>query len=128
MEKTKDDMAAIKFGEKLKRLRKERNWSQDMLGAKLGVHGRHIGKYETGVVLPSASTLIKFAKLLNVTIDYLLLDEENSNRVSMASEIKDKELLSAVKSVDKMGEEEKKVIKTLIQAFVLKNHLDKVKF
>ncbi len=29
---------------------------------------------------------------------------------------------------DKMNEEEKKVIRTLIQAFILKKHLDKVKY
>ena len=44
----------MSFGEKRRRLRKERNWPQDTLGAELDIHGRHIGKYETGKVMPGA--------------------------------------------------------------------------
>lgn len=48
-------------GEKLRQLLKERNWSQDALGAALDIHGRHIGKYETGKVMPGADTLVNIA-------------------------------------------------------------------
>ncbi len=47
------------FGDKLRKLRKDRNWSQDTLGQKLGIHGRHIGKYENGQVMPGAEALIE---------------------------------------------------------------------
>ena len=48
-------------GENLRQLCKERNWSQDALGAALDTHRRHIGKYETGKVMPGADTLVNIA-------------------------------------------------------------------
>ena len=65
----------MSFGEKLRQLGKERNWSQDAFGAELDIHGRHIGKYETGKVMPGAETLLKITRVFSVSVDYLLLDE-----------------------------------------------------
>lgn len=60
------------FGEKLKQARRKFGWSQDDLGQKVGIHGRHVGKYENGRALPGAETIVRIAKVLNVSIDYLL--------------------------------------------------------
>ena len=64
-----------KFGEKVKKLRKDAGWSQDQLGEKIGIHGRHVGKYETGRALPGSETILKIAEVFNVSIDYLLRDD-----------------------------------------------------
>ena len=63
------------FGEKLKTLRKEKAWSQDDLAEKINADGRQISRYETDKMLPTAEVLVKIAKVLNVSLDYLLMEE-----------------------------------------------------
>ncbi len=110
------------LGEKLRKLRKVRNWSQDILGQKLGIHGRHIGKYETGKVMPGAETLMKIAKLFDVAVDYLLFDDSEAG----SAKIMDKSLLREFEVVDQMAEEDKNVIKSLIDAYIKKHQLEKI--
>ena len=110
----------MSFGEKLRHLRKERNWSQDVLGTELGIHGRHIGKYETGKVMPSADTLVKIARAFAVSVDYLLLDEAAPEP---AAALIDQALLKEFAAVDKMPEEDKAVVRSLIDAYIKKHQL-----
>ena len=110
------------FGEKLRQLRKNFDISQDILGEKIGIHGRHIGKYETGKAMPNADTLVRIAKLFNTSIDYLLIDDINNN-LSSTPNINDKTLLKEFEVVDKMDEKDKEVIKSLIDAYIKKNQL-----
>lgn len=108
------------FADKLRQLRKDRGWTQDKLAEKLDAHGRQIGKYELGLILPGAETLIKIAKVLNVSIDYLLLDDQ----VNPVNEINDPELLRLFQMVDTMDVEERKTIKSLIDAYVKKHQME----
>ena len=110
------------FGDKLRQLRKNFDISQDVLGEKIGIHGRHIGKYETGKAMPNADTLIKIAKLFNISIDYLLF-EENEKNISTTPNINDRTLLKEFEIVDKMDEKDKEVIKSLIDAYIKKHQL-----
>ena len=62
------------FGERLKRLRKERDVTQATLAEYLGVVSSAVGKYETiDNSYPSVEALIKISEFFNVSIDYLLL-------------------------------------------------------
>ena len=111
------------FGEKIKKLRKERGWSQDAFAEQVGIHGRHVGKYEIGRALPNAETLIRIAKALDVSLDYLFLEEGDPNP---ASRIRDRELLHAFETVDQMQDEDKRTIKSLIDAYIKKQQMERV--
>ena len=60
------------FQERLRRLRKERNLSQDEIGKSLNIDGRSVGNYESGNREPSLDTLVKLANFYGVSADYLL--------------------------------------------------------
>lgn len=61
------------FGERLRKLRKEADITQNQLAAHLGVIGSAVGKYErTPNAYPSIEVLIKIADYFNVSTDYLL--------------------------------------------------------
>lgn len=61
------------FGERLKRLRQDRNITQSELAAQLGVVPSAVGKYERiPNAYPSVDALIKIADFFGVSIDYLL--------------------------------------------------------
>lgn len=90
----------MSFGEKLRQLRKERNWSQGALGAELDSHGRYIGKYETGKVMPGAETLVKIARMIGVSVDDLLLDKATPEP---AAALTDRALPKEFAAVEMMG-------------------------
>ncbi len=60
------------FSVKLREFRKNRKWSQKELGERIGVSQVQIADYERGKNLPSTETLIKIAKVFNVSIDYMV--------------------------------------------------------
>jgi transcriptional regulator with XRE-family HTH domain len=108
------------FTDRLKQLRKEKGLTQDKLAKKIGVTGRHVGKYETGMSFPSFETLKKLADVLEVPVSFLL-EESTDNLASIP--IRDKELLEAFIDVDKMAAEDKNLIKALINLAVTKNKM-----
>ena len=57
----------------IKKLRKEKNWSQQDLAVKAGLSYNAITKIEQGVAEdPRMTTLIKIADAFNITIDELV--------------------------------------------------------
>lgn len=63
------------LGEKIVKLRKENNYTQEQLAEILDVSRQSISKWESNIVYPETSKLIHMSKLFNCTTDYLLLDE-----------------------------------------------------
>lgn len=64
------------LGKKLKEARKQAGLSQEQLSGKLGVSRSAVAKWETDKGLPDVDNLKILARLLNVSIDYLLDDDE----------------------------------------------------
>ena len=48
----------MEFREQLMELRKQRGWSQEQLGAKIGVTRQTVSKWETGDTTPELAKLI----------------------------------------------------------------------
>ena len=65
------------FGEKLKEARKNAGLSQEELAEKISVSRSAVAKWETDKGVPDVENLKAMAKLLDVSIDYLL--EENGS-------------------------------------------------
>jgi len=99
------------LGERIKIARIQKKMSQADLANAANVHQKNISKYEGGGVVPSALILKEMAKALGVTADYLLGSDQDDV-------IKDTELLRHFKDIDKMPEELKSALITVIEAFV----------
>ena len=108
----------MEFSQKLKRLRQEKNWSQEKLAQQIGVKRLTINKYENGQTKPSAETLQKISEVFGVSIDYLLAEEP---RKHADLEIKDKTLLEYVSEIEQMNEEEKKLVKFFLDAVIFRH-------
>ena len=63
------------LGEKLSRLRKEYNYTQEQLADVLGVSRQSISKWESDIAYPETEKLIKMGKLFECSMDYLLNDD-----------------------------------------------------
>ena len=64
------------FGEKLKTVRLSLNLSQSDLAEKTGISERSLYTYEQTGILPRSNNLRKLADALNVSVSYLLDEEE----------------------------------------------------
>ena len=64
------------LGEKIKEARKQCGLSQEQLAEKMSVSRSAIAKWETDKGLPDIDNLKALAGFLNVSVDYLLDDEE----------------------------------------------------
>lgn len=64
------------FGDKLKREREKRGWSQDDLAEKIYVSRQSVSKWETNKNYPSIEVIINLSDLFNMTIDELLRSDD----------------------------------------------------
>lgn len=70
-------------GEKLSRLRKEKNYTQEQLADILGVSRQSVSKWESDLAFPETEKLIKISELFDCSLDYLL-KENSENAVTEA--------------------------------------------
>jgi len=110
-------------GERIKSLRSQAGLTQSDLAAKVGLSYVQIGRYEKRGAVPSSDVLAKLAEALNTTTDFLM---HGSAQDKATSQINDNELLSLFRSVEKMNNEDKTVIKTVIDALVTKRHIQQL--
>lgn len=63
----------MNFGEKIKKLRIEKNWTQEFVASKINISIPALSRYESGTYEPKSLSIVSdFAKLYNVSTDYLL--------------------------------------------------------
>lgn len=105
----------MSLGFKIKQLREENNLTQSELGEKLNISKATISKYETDKVEPSIPTLISMSKLFNVSIDFLVGNEENFETIAAHSDDRTKNLT----------DEQKKQIDNFIDFILLQSSQDK---
>lgn len=69
-------MIEVRFKERLRELRKQKELTQKVLGLEANVSQDSISDWERGKSEPCLSDLIKLAITLNTTIDYLVGKDE----------------------------------------------------
>ena len=98
-------------------LRKEHGLTQQALAEALGLHVTQIKRYESGASAPSIEALKKLSKTFCVTTDSLLFDEDELSP--------DADLALQFKAISSMSDEERFVIKQLLQGMIIKYSADK---
>ena len=95
------------FGKFIAQCRKELGYTQEMLGARLGVTDKAVSKWERGLSCPDILLLGRLSTELKVTLPELLncermTDVKNSNSIfsSCTDEIEHSSLLDAVVNID----------------------------
>lgn len=111
------------LGERIARLRRGHEWTQDQLARKVGVHNRHISRWERDKNRPSATTLEKLAQVFELSLDDLT---GANTKPSLESTLPDVELLRHFQEVQELEEDDRLTILRVIQAFVTKQRVEKV--
>lgn len=65
------------LSEKLYELRKKSGLSQEQLAEQLGVSRQAVSKWESDKAVPESDTLISISQYFNVTLDYLMKENES---------------------------------------------------
>lgn len=70
----------MSFGDNLRKVRKERNISQEGLAELLNVSRQAISRWEQNNGYPEMEKMITLADVLNVSLDYLVSGDDNNKR------------------------------------------------
>lgn len=114
------------FAGRLQGLRERRGLSQGELARLLKIHVTQVSKYERGLALPSAETIVLMTRVLQVSSDELLSGD--ASRSPEAPEIRHVTLLDRFKKLDQEIDDAKdlEVIMTLLDAFIAKKQFKRL--
>ena len=68
------------LGDKLSKLRKENNYTQEQLADVLGVSRQSVSKWEGNITYPETDKLIRISELFDCSLDYLLKDAVETDK------------------------------------------------
>ncbi|HPN13385.1 MAG TPA: helix-turn-helix transcriptional regulator [Spirochaetota bacterium] len=108
------------LGQKLKQLRKEKDITKATFAKTIGIAPSHVGRYENDESVPTAFILKKIAEFYNVSVDYVLSDDETESPNIV---ITDKELLKQFEEVSKMTEADRGHIKYFLNVAINYNKM-----
>lgn len=103
----------MKFPERLATLRKERALTQQALADKVGIHVTQLRRYEASSAQPTLEVVRKLAVALRVSSDLLIFDRDERGP--------DEELRLQFEAVTKLPNEEKKVVRSVLDSILIKN-------
>ena len=102
------------LGEKLSKLRKEYNYTQEQLAEILGVSQQSISKWESDIAYPETDKLIELGKLFDCSMDYLLKEDVTEKNGAQTSGFTEKvEEISRKVMTDKNKGKAKKILKVI---------------
>ncbi|MBG9653702.1 helix-turn-helix domain-containing protein [Cytobacillus firmus] len=90
------------LGQRLRKSREAKGWSQTIVCRKLGISNSTLSGYERDYREPDAEMIATFANLYEVSTDYLLGTSNSSNK---KSELTDKDEKDIAKRVEKIRED-----------------------
>lgn len=123
----------MKFSDKLAKMRKANNLSQEQLADELGVTRQSVSKWESGDSYPDMAKIVQLCKVLNCTINDILDDEvvseekkektneaKDDNKVNIIKKYFDDFLGFVTKSVNMFSHMGfKQILKMLMELFIL---------
>ena len=91
------------FAKRLHELRRLKCWSQPEVGKMIGTSGAIIGRYGRRELTPSIEVAKKLAEAFEVTLDYLVSQQDQPNL------LQDKSMLERIRAINELssGEREK---------------------
>ncbi len=101
----------MSLGQKITKIRKEKKLSQADVASYVGVSRDAISKYERDDIVPSVENANKIAKVLGVSLDYLVSEDDSL-------EVVDIDMLNRMKEIQRLSEEDRTTVIKIIDAFV----------
>ena len=113
MKPIRDNEPALRFGARLRDLRRRCKMTQQGVADRLQIHRTTYTKYEIGGVTPDQQGLLKLAEIFGVTVDYLLGRDEqpparlaNDENQPMMLTLQEKVLVQMFRQLDRRQQNE----------------------
>ncbi|SLM32022.1 Helix-turn-helix domain protein [Desulfamplus magnetovallimortis] len=106
------------IGERIRFLRRSRNWTLADLAGRIGIKEGPLGRIELGKNLPSAKVLYNLSKVFDVSVDYLF--NEDAHYPPSASSLEKKDIAFVMLSPDDENEMQRSLLSAcqdMIKAF-----------
>lgn len=117
----KDTQITASFPERLRRLRRERDWSQGQLANKVGIDIQRISKYERGISSPPLEVLVSIAQVLRVSVDYLLMGKS-----SKTEKIKNAKLIEKIEELDTLPLDYQETLISVLDSFIKRHKFEEL--
>ncbi len=101
----------MSLGSTIIKLRAQKRWKQKELAARLGVHPRHVSRWEKDQVRPRAHTLEKLAEVLEVPVTQLMESTELSSPTGVRPG-----LAEMLQQIHRLENREQEVLETFLEA------------
>lgn len=111
----------MSFGNILKKIRQDKNLTQEDLAKQLNISRSNIANYENDKNMPSVDILEKLSKIFDCSIDYLLGKSNIRNPEKINIEDADIAFVSGMKG---LNETNKMIIKNTLEALLAKQEKD----
>jgi transcriptional regulator with XRE-family HTH domain len=103
----------VDFPQRLADLRKQHSLTQQQLADRIGMHVVQLRRYEAGTSQPTLDVIRKLATALQVSADMLLFGKDERGP--------DDDLRLQFEAVSRFDEEEKRVVRSLLEGMILKH-------
>jgi transcriptional regulator with XRE-family HTH domain len=115
-----DEGQAMPIGERIKTLRGERQLSQADLATKIGgTDAGQISRYENSHIAPSADAIVRLAEALDVSCDYLLVEDAPRRPFRAPEHVLGEHLVG----LDELTDEDLRALLHMLDALVAKNRV-----
>ena len=107
------------FGLRLKKLRKQKGWTQKELANQIDIRFAQLNKYECGMHIPPIEKLVQLSDILGVTLDYLIMG--NRDQIQALHNMR---LIERLKELEGFDSDDQDVIITMIDAMIIKRRVE----
>jgi|ERR1043165_4114679 transcriptional regulator with XRE-family HTH domain len=120
----KTAMFSLGFGNRLRKIREARGFTQRDLADRVKIELVQISRYERGQALPNAETLVALAEVLQVDIDVLLRGERFATIRPNDEEELDLPLLERFRDLQKLSKRDRDAIILLIDSVLARGDVE----
>lgn len=117
-------MLAKRFGERLRKIREDRLLSQKQLADGIRIDVTQISRYERGIVMPNAETLVDLAEFLRISVGEVLVGKKEDTVEQLP--IHDISLLERFRDLEKLDRKDREVAIALIDALIASRQLEQI--
>ena len=104
------------FGKRLIQARKKKGISQEELAAQLNTKGPVVGRYERDEMKPSIEAAANMAKVLEVSLDWLVGNTDTELNTTTLNRIQD---------IDKLNQKDKELVFEFLDSFISNRKIKK---
>ena len=110
----------MELSQRIRLLRKKKGLNQGELAEKVGINPSHLSRLENGKYQPSVDALQKIAEALEVTVDFLLSDDDSGE---LEIKIENKSLSERLRLIDTLEEADQQALIQVIDSMLTKQRM-----